>query len=151
MGARLAELKAMFAHLRGEVGTAGTVIGASWLYNLEAYRRLFPPEYLQTARTGGDDFAYLPLWGQFVDHAGCVKEGLATEFLERLGRQRSMDGIERCFPFQVLHLESPIEGRPLGDSGVVSTTSQSRVWVGASALSCCCCIWYRRSAWRNCG
>ena len=109
MGLRLAELESMFAHIRREVSAATSIIGASWLYNLEAYRRLFPPAYLATAQLGGDDFAYLPLWGQFVDHAGRVKEDLAARFLECLDRQRGLEGIEQCFPYQVLHLESPIQ------------------------------------------
>ncbi len=106
---RLAELKNMFAHIKQTVSTPTTVIGASWLYNLEAYRRLFPPAYLATAQIGRDDFPYLPLWGQFIDHRGQIKEDLAERFIERLDRQHNLEGIEHCFPFQVLHLESSIQ------------------------------------------
>ncbi len=108
MSHRLAELKRMFAHIKQEVNDPTSVIGASWLYNLEAYRRLFPPVYLATAQAGGHDFPYLPLWGQFIDHRGHVKEDLAAQFLERLDQQRGLSGIDKCFPFQVLHLESSI-------------------------------------------
>jgi hypothetical protein len=38
----------MFAHIAEHEPQATTVCGASWLYNCEAYRRLFPPSY--TAR-----------------------------------------------------------------------------------------------------
>ncbi len=109
MSERLAELKRMFAWIKQEMSAPTTVIGASWLYNLEAYRRLFPPAYLATAQIGGQDFPYLPLWGQFVDHRGHIKEDLVAQFLERLDRPRDLTGIEQCFPFQVLHLESGIE------------------------------------------
>jgi hypothetical protein len=109
MGERLAELKSMFAYIKQEVSTPATVIGASWLYNLEAYRRLFPPAYLATAQAGGHDFPYLPLWGQFIDHRGCIKEELVAGFLERLDQQHSLTCIEQCFPFQVLHVESAIQ------------------------------------------
>lgn len=108
MGHRLAELKAMFARLRQEVEGSACVIGASWLYNLEAYRRLFPPAYLATAQVRRAEFAYLPLWGQFVDHRGWIKEALAARFLSCLDQQRKLEGIEDCFPFHVLYLESPI-------------------------------------------
>ena len=46
------------------------VVGASWLYNLEAYRRLFPASYVATARVLPDRFRHMPLWGQFVNRHG---------------------------------------------------------------------------------
>lgn len=109
MSKRLAELKNMFAHIKQGVSGSTSVIGVSWLYNLEAYRRLFPPVYLATAQVGGYDFPYLPLWGQFIDHSGRVKEGLVARFLECLDKQHRLEEIEKCFPFQVLHLESSIQ------------------------------------------
>jgi hypothetical protein len=109
MSHRQAELKRMFAHIKQDLSAPTTVIGGSWLYNLEAYRRLFPPAYLATAQLGGHDFPYLPLWGQFLDHRGRVKEDLAARFLECLDRQHDLAGIEKCFPFQVLHLESSVQ------------------------------------------
>jgi hypothetical protein len=109
MSQRLAELKSMFAHIKQDVNTPTNVIGASWLYNLEAYRRLFPPAYLATAQAGGDDFPYLPLWGQFIDHRGHIKEDLVAQFLECLDQQHDLAGLRKCFPFQVLHLESSIQ------------------------------------------
>lgn len=108
MGNRFAELTAMFAYIKQNVVSSTSVIGASWLYNLEAYRRLFPPAYLATTQVHHTEFAYLPLWGQFVDHHGCIKDVLATRFLNCLDQQQSLEGIENCFPFQVLHLESSI-------------------------------------------
>ena len=109
MSQRLAELKSMFTHIKQGVSAPTTVTGASWLYNLGAYRRLFPPAYLATAQVGGHDFPYLPLWGQFIDHGGCVKEDLVAQFLECLDQQHDLAGIEQCFPFQVVHLESSIQ------------------------------------------
>ena len=109
MSQRLAELKRMFACIKQDVSAPTTVIGASWLYNLEAYRRLFPPAYLATAQVGGHDFPYLPLWGQFIDHRGHIKEELVERFIERLDQQQDLKSIEQCFPFQVLHLESGIQ------------------------------------------
>ena len=106
---RLAELAAMFAHVRQNVGTPANVVGASWLYNIETYRRLFPPAYLASARVEHGDFAFLPLWGQFVNRSGRLKADLIERFLECLASQQSLEGLERCFPFQVLHLECSIE------------------------------------------
>jgi len=104
---RLVELGALFAHIKRTVPGPPGVVGASWLYNLEAYRRLFPKSYLATARPLHDRFQRMPLWGQFLSRRGDVKESLAREFLERLGRQSSLEGLDRCFPFQALGLEAP--------------------------------------------
>ena len=39
---------------------------------------------------------------------GGVREDRARQFQERLGRQSSLEGLDRCFPFQVLALEAPV-------------------------------------------
>jgi hypothetical protein len=44
----------------------------------------------------------MPLWGQFLDRRGEVRESVARTFLWRLERQTSLDGLDRCFPLQVL-------------------------------------------------
>src|SRR4051812_44752439 len=49
MPERFAELRAMFTDIRRAVPEARFVRGGSWLYNVEAYRRLFPPEYPASA------------------------------------------------------------------------------------------------------
>lgn len=108
-GKRLAELNSMFTHIKQDASGPTNVIGASWLYNLEAYRRLFPPKYLATAQVSSNDFPYLPLWGQFIDHSGQVKENLIAQFLACLDKQHHIKSIEKCFPFSVLYLESSIQ------------------------------------------
>ena len=104
---RRAELAALFEHLHRTADGPVQVIGASWLYNLDAYRRLFPGSYLATARVAARRFQYMPLWGQFLDRYGKVRESMARPFLDQLERQSSLDTLERCFPLQVLTLEAP--------------------------------------------
>ena len=41
-GQRLADLTGLFGHVKQTLGQSVQVVGASWLYNLDAYRRLFP-------------------------------------------------------------------------------------------------------------
>jgi hypothetical protein len=82
---RLADLAALFASLKHSARKPIRVVGASWLYNITAYRRLFPESYLATARVVQHRFRHMPLWGQFVNRYG--------------------DG---CFPFQMLSLEAPV-------------------------------------------
>jgi hypothetical protein len=84
------------------------VAGASWLYNLGAYRRLFPGSYLATAHVIGRRFQRMPLWGQFLDRYGEIKESMTRPFLEGLERQASLDDLDQCFPFQVLSVEASV-------------------------------------------
>ena len=51
-------------------------------------------------------FRHMPLWGQFVNRHGAIRESVKHRFLERLERQTSLDDLDRCFPFQVLSLEA---------------------------------------------
>ncbi len=48
--ARLADLRALFADTRERHPEAEIVRGGTWLYNRAEYRRLFPPEYGDSAR-----------------------------------------------------------------------------------------------------
>jgi len=105
---RVAELAALFADVRHTTRTPVRVVGASWLYNVAAYRRLFPESYLATAHAIQHRFRHMPLWGQFVNRHGEVRENMARQFRERLGRQSSLEGLDHCFPFQVLSLEAPV-------------------------------------------
>jgi hypothetical protein len=49
----------------------------------------------------------MPLWGQFLDRHGEVRENLAQLLLDRLGRQAGLEGLDGCFRFQVLRVEAP--------------------------------------------
>ena len=103
---RLADLAALFAHVKRHAGREMRVIGASWLYNIEAYRRLFPASYLATAHAVGGRFQHMPLWGQFVNRHGEINESVQRKFLQRLERQSGPGDLDRCFPFQVLSVEA---------------------------------------------
>jgi hypothetical protein len=109
VGARRAELAALFAHVKQTQDPPLQVRGVSWLYNLDAYRRLFPTSYLATAHAAAGRFQHMPLWGQFVDRDGAIKEQPARQFLERLERQPSLDVLEQCFPFQPLAVDAPVQ------------------------------------------
>ena len=97
----------LFAHVKHNQPASVRMVGASWLDNLDAYRRLFPETHLATAHVVHQRFRYMPLWGQFLHRYGQVKETLAKPFRERLVRQRSLEDFDQCFPFPVLALEAP--------------------------------------------
>ncbi len=105
---RLADLTAFFEHVKRTQGHPLQVVGASWLYNVDAYRRLFPVSYLATAHVIDHRFQHMPLWGQFLDRGGEIKEWMRRPFLERLERQASLDSLNHCFPFQVLRVEASV-------------------------------------------
>jgi hypothetical protein len=101
------ELAALSAHMTRAHGTSATVVGGSWLYNLEAYRRLFPPAFIATAQASPPRFRHMPLWGQFLDRHGETKDAMTRPFLDRLARLSTLDGLASCFPFQTLALQAP--------------------------------------------
>ena len=106
---RLAELKSMFGHLKKTVPLTSTVLGGSWLYNIEAYRRLFPANYLESAQVGEEECQFIALWGQFLFHDGNVRQPMAEKFLQAMETQKTLEGLKNCFPYRVLRLESSID------------------------------------------
>ena len=72
-GQRFTDLAALFEHVKEPCPSLLQVAGASWLYNLDAYRRLFPISYLATAHVI-HRFQNMPLWGRFLDRHREIKE-----------------------------------------------------------------------------
>jgi hypothetical protein len=103
------ELAEMFRAIRTMVPEAMTVRGGSWLYNLTAYCRLFPPEYVHSVQVSEDEFPYLALWGQFLTRGGNLRQPGADVFLARLRQQTTLEGLKHCFPLQVLRPACPID------------------------------------------
>ena len=81
---RRQELQAMFTYVQQTYAHATAVRGGSWLYHLEAYRRLFPPVYGDSREVleGISHFQGTSSWGQFLDHREGVKPALREQFLE---------------------------------------------------------------------
>ena len=105
---RLAELRALFDHVKRTQTEVTHAAGVSWLYNLPAYRRLFPESYLATAKIAERRFQNMPLWGQFLDRHGAVRADAAKTFLKRLSHQSEIEHLTDCFPLQPLNLEAPL-------------------------------------------
>lgn len=111
--ARRGELRQLFSHLRdhphedGGASRDPLVHGTSWLYNVAAYRRIFPAAYVESARPVARLRA-LSLWGQFLDRHGRVREDAAALLLSRVERERSFADIVQCFPLQALAVHAPV-------------------------------------------
>jgi hypothetical protein len=108
IGARQDELRRLFTHVRQAHGGVRHVAGVSWLYNLPAYRRLFPVTYLASARVAASRFRNMPLWGQFLDRHGAVKQAAAQILEHRLAQQSDLENLAGCFPLQPLAVEASV-------------------------------------------
>jgi hypothetical protein len=106
---RRSELAAMFRSIRERHPAARTVWGGSWLYNLEAYRRLFPPDYVASAfapqrvRLDGTSS-----WGQLLDFRGEVKPAVRQALLAGLA-DLDVEAPWTAFPLRALAVRGPIE------------------------------------------
>ena len=107
---RRAELAEMFGHVASRWPEAKAVNGASWLYNTEGYRRLFPRAFAEsrTPLAGPRPIHGLSTWGQFLDFRGHVKPPIVETFMQNL---KSLDPARSwlVFPFQVLTTRAPFE------------------------------------------
>ena len=105
---RRADLTMMFKHVASTWPETQSVIGGSWLYNLEAYRRLFPAEFgaSRTPLVGPRPTHGLSTWGQFLDYRGGAKPEVVTRFKQTLDR---LDPAQPwlSFPYQVLSTTAP--------------------------------------------
>jgi hypothetical protein len=111
MPVRRSELAEMFDYIEAHEPQAITVCGGSWLYNREAYRRLFPPSYTAAASLEIDEphYQFRALWGQFLLHDWTVNEELATSFLWSVVAIYNADQVAACFPYQVLLASGPVD------------------------------------------
>lgn len=106
---RRREAAAMFAHIAADYPAARTVKGGSWLYNLEAYRRLFPPQYgasrqrPERLRLNGTSS-----WGQLIDHLGQVKPKAREAFLANLAHLEP-EAPWLVFPLPALAVSAPLD------------------------------------------
>lgn len=107
--ARRRELHGLFSYAKQRISPNAVVVGASWLYNLPAYQRLFPAAYTQSAQPVRGRFTSMSLWGQFLDYRGDVKPTVRQRFVERLALASRTTDWNECFPLPVLTTHTPIQ------------------------------------------
>ncbi len=109
MEARKDELCQMFSYIKQHIPAAQTVLGNSWMYHLEAYRRLYPPSYTaQLPMSDEAELQFLAFWGQCFDYAWNPKPAITNTILERLEHVTQPDQVRWCFPYQILQPQCPI-------------------------------------------
>ena len=105
---RKADLAAMFADIARRHPEAKIVRGNSWLYHLEAYRRLFPPAYGASARPATRArLSGTSSWGQFLKHDERINAERRDIFLASFA-QLDPAVPWRSFPLPVLTAEAPL-------------------------------------------
>jgi hypothetical protein len=103
VAARRAELRQLFAHVQAHVPEATTALGNSWLYNVAAYRRLFPAAYTaHMPASDEDEFQYLALWGQCYDRAWQPRPDIVSALFERVAMLTELASLRHCFSYQIL-------------------------------------------------
>lgn len=99
---RRRELQGILQTVARDHPGACAVRGTSWLYHLEAYRRLFPPSFVSDLTSVGYPRQFAALWAQFIDRHGVVKAGIASPFLEAIDSASTPSELEDAFPLDVL-------------------------------------------------
>ena len=111
MGARRQDLHALFTYVQQTYAeTARSVLGESWLYHLEAYRRLFPPVY-GASRVVQESNAHLQgqtCWGQFLDHRAAIRPVLREQLLANLATV-DLPRLWAAFPVPTYTVQAPIQ------------------------------------------
>lgn len=106
---RRAELAALTRHIREAHPGATAIAGRSWLYNLEAYRRLFPADYA-ASRTPAPPPLHLTgtsSWGQLIDAHERVRPQARDALLANLATL-DPEAPWLAFPLRVLATQAPI-------------------------------------------
>lgn len=108
---RRAEMAALVAHVRATRPEATHIRGRSWLYNLESYRRIFPPDYGASCRDIGNEPVRLDgnsLWGQVIASDHGVRVGARDALVAALP---TLDPAApwKAFPLAVLETRAPLD------------------------------------------
>jgi hypothetical protein len=107
---RKRELKEMFAFIKLAYPSSKGIRGTSWLYHIQAYRRLFPLQYAasRTIKKTGLRFDGTSSWGQFLNHQEQIKPDMREKFLQNLNKLE-MENLWRVFPLPALITYAPVE------------------------------------------
>ena len=107
--ARRDELRRMFTHIRQAHPEADIVSGHSWLYNLPAYTRLFPPHFTDgMVENPNGVLNQMVLWYQCYDRFWEPAPAIADELLRRAERATDLAELRFCFPYQRFRTRAPI-------------------------------------------
>ena len=104
---RISELKEMFSDVKIKYPRAMKVVSASWLYNINSFKELFPRELFEHSKEKVDYYS-LGIWGQFIDKKGNLKIDSADTFMKAVRNANSMEDVNNAFPLKNLYVEEQI-------------------------------------------
>lgn len=107
---RQAELRALVANVRRTHPQATTIRGGSWLYNIEAYRRLFPPDYVTSRAPHAPPIGLrgTATWGQVIDSREQIRPDVRDAVIAEL-RHMDPEAPWEVFPYRMLSVSAPVE------------------------------------------
>ena len=99
---RSSELRSLVAAAISRHAALERIVGQSWLYNVPAYKRLFPLSYVASATVVNGWFRSGALWSQVRTPDGGVRRGVARAVLTAVECIKTPYGLDQCFPYRVL-------------------------------------------------
>lgn len=110
------ELRDVLQNIKHSHPDAELMMNRSWLFNTEAFRRLFPESYVNSREVNEDPVLWrrgTVVWGQFIDSKLRVKQDLAEVLLERartipVTPQATSQLLEAPL-MKPVHIEGPIQ------------------------------------------
>jgi hypothetical protein len=81
--------------------------GRSWLYSIEAYRRIFPDVFIAGLEPSEHDLQFLACWGQLLDGAWRTRSDVASLLLRGVAIASTTDDLEAAFPYAMQQSRVP--------------------------------------------
>jgi len=81
--------------------------GRSWLYSIDAYRRIFPDVFIAGLEPLEPDLQFLACWGQLLDGAWRTRADVASRLLKAVEIASTTDELEAAFPYAMQQSRVP--------------------------------------------
>ena len=82
--------------------------GRSWLYGIEAYRRIFPEVFIAGLEPLEPDLQFLACWGQLLDGEWRTRSDVASVLLHAVELASTTDDLLAAFPFVMQQSKIPL-------------------------------------------
>ena len=82
--------------------------GRSWLYGIEAYRRIFPEVFIAGLEPLEPDLQFLACWGQLLDGEWRTRSDVASVLLHAVELASTTDDLLAAFPFVMQQSKVPL-------------------------------------------
>ena len=113
---RRRELRDLVRRAALEHPEAAWLRGRSWLYALEAYRRIFPEVFIVGLEPRAPDLQFLACWGQLLDGAWRLRTDVASALLHAVELASTTSDLETAFPYAMQQSRIPFSAVILATS-----------------------------------